>query len=406
MPQFSYKAQGRNGLEEGVLEEADRQAVVRHLLSLGLRPLVVELQGKPRQKMSFNLTWPGRKREKKISGKELAFFTKELALLVQGGVGLDKALRLIRRQSDKETISSFAGRLEGKLKEGMTLSAALAEESAFSPMYANIVRAGEEGGVLPEMLLNIADYQARSRELKQFIISSSIYPIILLTMGIAILFILVAVILPRFKLLFAGMGQDLPLNVALLMGMADFVSNHFFLTLALFIAPPAALVWYGRRPEGRQLFDRLVVKTPIVRDFIRDMETTRIFRTLEVLVNNGVQFITALRISGGVAVNEHYRQLLLTATTALKEGQRVAPKLRGDLFPGLAVDLLAIGEESGRIGPICGQIASYFEDELRERLKRFITLLEPVFILVMAVGAGYIVLSMLTVILSMNDIAG
>lgn len=407
MALFKYKAQGRGGdIEEGVRHELDREAVIRYLMAKGLRPLVVEQGRKEGQGINLSLPRFLPQKEGKISAKEVEFFTKQLALLVKGGMALDQALHLIRRQSDKETISAFAGRLERKLKEGKTLSAALAQEPSFAAMYANIVRAGEEGGVLPEMLLNIADYQAQSRELKQFIVSSSIYPLILLTMGIAILIILVAVILPRFQLLFAGMGEDLPMNVAVLMAVADFSSQHLLLTLGLFIGPPLGLILYGRSAEGRRLWGRVVLKMPIARDFVRDVETTRIFRTLEVLVDNGVQLVTALRISAGVASNEQYKELLAAATTALKEGQRVAPKLKGDLIPDLAVDLLAIGEESGRIGEICGQIARHFEQELRERLKRFVTLLEPIFILVMAVGAGYIVLSMLSVILSMNDIAG
>ena len=406
MALFKYKAQGRDGIKKGVREAADKEAVIKYLMDKGLRPLLVELGGRERKGISIKLPSFGRKAKAGISSKEIEFFTKQLALLVKGGMSLDKALNLIRRQTEKESIRNFAGRLERKLKEGSTLSAALALEPGFSAMYANIVRAGEEGGVLPEMLLNIAEYQSESRELKQFIVSSSIYPLILLTMGIGIVIILVAVILPRFKLLFEGMGDELPMNVAALMAVADFSSNNLLLTLGLFVAPPVALIWYVRSDEGRRWLGRMVLKLPMTRPFIRDIETTRIFRTLEVLVTNGVQLVTALRISAGVAANEQYQHLLAQATTALKEGQRVAPKLKGDLIPDLAVDLLAIGEESGRIGEVCGQIASHFEQELRERLKRFVTLLEPVFILVMAVGAGYIVLSMLSVIMSMNDIAG
>jgi len=140
---------------------------------------------------------------------------------------------------------------------------------------------------------------------------------------------------------------------------------------------------------------------------VQDLETTRIFRTLEVLVKNGVHLATALRISSGIAVNHLYRNVLNKATEALKEGQRVSKRLKGEhLLPPLAVDLLAIGEESGRVGDVCGQIADHFDTELRTRVKRLISLVEPCFILGIAVVAGYIVVSMLSVILSINEIAG
>ena len=141
--------------------------------------------------------------------------------------------------------------------------------------------------------------------------------------------------------------------------------------------------------------------------FVRNLETTRIFRTIEVLVNNGVHLAAALKIGSGVAVNAEYRRLLNQATRALQEGRRIGQRLSAEkLFPELATELLSIGEESGRVGEMCGQIADHFEKELKERIKRLTAMVEPVFILLIAVVAGYVVISMLSVILSINDIAG
>lgn len=403
MPLFKYQAQSTEGVVEGVIEAADAPGAGQSLLRQGLRPFAIEPY---EQKKRGSLSTAARLRQGRLKGGDMEFFTSQLALLVKGGMSLDGALRLIARQTDKKALRDFAQRLEHKLKEGLALSTALEQEPAFNPMYANIVKAGEEGGVLPEMLDNIAEYQAQARELRQFIISSSIYPLILLAAGFAILIVLFTVILPRFKLLFEGLGKELPFNVALLMAVADFISNHLVLSFAALAGLPTLLVFYARSDRGRRDLDNLAIRLPVFKGFVRDIETTRIFKTLEVLVKNGVHLVTALRISAGVATNRHYKTLLAQATVALKEGQQVAPKLHGGLFPTLAVDLLAIGEESGRVGETCGQIARHFEKQLKERLKRFIALVEPVFLLIMAFGAGYIVLSMLSVILGMNDISG
>ncbi len=403
MALFKYQAQSPDGVTEGVIEGDDINSASQLLLRQGLRPFSIE----PYEKKKKSSLFSGSKmRAGKLTGADIEFFTSQLALLVKGGMSLDGALRLIAKQTEKQELRNFASRLENKLKEGLALSTALEEEPAFNTMYANIVKAGEEGGVLPEMLDNIADYQAQARELRQFIISSSIYPMILLTAGFGILIFLFTFILPRFKVLFEGMGKELPMNVAMLMGIADFMSGHLFLTIILVTGLPTLLFFYAKSERGQQNFDDLSIKLPILKGFVRDIETTRIFKTLEVLVNNGVHLVTALRISAGVATNRHYKELLGQATVALKEGQQVAPKLHGDLIPDLAVDLLAIGEESGRVGETCGQVAKHFEKQLKERLKRFITLLEPAFLLIMTFGAGYIVLSMLSVILGMNDITG
>ncbi len=403
MSLFKYQAQSGGEVVEGIIEADDLQSASQDLLRQGLRPFTLAPYAQKKKRSLFTGT---QLRSGRLKGSDMEFFTSQLALLVKGGMSLDGALRLIAKQTDKKELRDFASRLEKKLKEGLALSTALEEEPAFNTMYANIVKAGEEGGVLPEMLDNIADYQAQARELKQFVISSSIYPLILLSAGFGILIVLFTVILPRFKVLFEGMGKELPLNVAMLMAVADFMSSHLFLTFALVVSLPTLLYFYATSARGRQDIDDLAIKMPIMKGFIRDIETTRIFRTLEVLVKNGVHLVTALRISAGVATNRHYKELLAQATVALKEGQQVAPKLHGGLFPALAIDLLAIGEESGRVGETCGQIAHHFEKQLKERLKRFIALVEPAFLLIMSFGAGYIVLSMLSVILGMSDITG
>nr|MBF0223003.1 type II secretion system F family protein [Desulfobulbaceae bacterium] len=243
-------------------------------------------------------------------------------------------------------------------------------------------------------------------ELGQFIVSAAIYPIILLVVGFIAITILVTTILPRFEVLFQGMGQQLPFHVKILMDVANFVSNNMIISVIALVGPPVWVVYYFKTEKGRQYFDAKAIQLPIISGFIRELETTRIFRTLEVLVKNGVHLATSLKICTGVATNLAYQQLLHKATRALKEGQRIAPKLQGKgLFPDLAVDLLAIGEESGSVGEVCGQIAEHYETELRVRVKRIIALIEPVFILMIALVAGYVVVSMLSVILSINEIA-
>jgi general secretion pathway protein F len=256
------------------------------------------------------------------------------------------------------------------------------------------------------MLTRIAEYQATSQELKKFIVSASIYPAFLLLVGLGAIIILVTAILPRFELLFEGMGQDLPFNVRIMIDSARMISDHLVIFTMLLVGAPLALVQYFRSEQGRETLDRLSLRLPVISSFVRDLETTRIFRTLEVLVNNGVHLATALKISSGVAGNREFQRLLNRATTALKEGQRVGLKLKGaGLLPDLAGDLLAIGEESGRVGLVCSQIADHYEESLRMKTKRIIALIEPIFILLIALVAGYVVISMLSVILSINDIA-
>ncbi len=407
MALFKYTAlDGKDTVKEGVLEETDQATALKKLMAQGLRPLELKAykKGQGKQLSMPNFLWF---RKKKISRLEIDFFTKQIALLLNAGLSLDGALRVMKNNSQDETFQDFCGSLERKLKEGKSFSQALSDYPQFSAMYINIARAGEEGGILPAMLMKISEYQATFQELKHFIISASIYPLLLLCVGIIAIIILITTILPRFEVLFQGMGQQLPGHVAIMMTVAGFISNNLLLSALLLFGPVGLIVWYLKKPEGKSMYHRWSLKTPALSLFIRELETTRIFRTLEVLVNNGVHLATALRICSGIAVNEKFQNLLNRATEALKEGQRVSKRLKGEnLLPSLAVDLLSIGEESGRVGEVCGQIADHYDQELRNRVKRIISLVEPAFILIIALVAGYVVISMLSVILSINDIAG
>ncbi len=404
MSLFRYSAlEADNKIRKGVIEELDKSRAARRLMSQGLRPLEIRPH-KEEKKLSISLDHFS---SKKLSRSDIDFFTTQIALLINTGLSLDASLRIMRQNSQKKAFQDFTWEIEHKLKEGKSFSEALSDYPMFSSMYINIARAGEEGGILPAMLVKISEYQKTFQELTQFVISASIYPLVLMAVGMIAIIILITTILPRFEVLFQGMGQQLPLHVTILMDCAKFVSNNILLTIAAFALPPILIFYYLRTEQGKKFYDAQTIRLPIISGYIKNLETTRIFRTLEVLVNNGVHLATSLKICAGVATNIEFQKLLQNATRALKEGQKIAPKLQGKgLFPDLAVDLLAIGEESGSVGKVCGQIADHYEQELRVRIKRLVALIEPVFILMIAVVAGYIVISMLSVILSINEIAG
>ena len=411
MGQFKYTAlDADNQAQDGVLDAPDQESAARRLMQQGLRPLNIRRLGGG---LGHSLGLPKgvglrfRFRQERLNRADIEFFTNQIGLLLKSGLALDQALRVMKRHSHKPVFQRFVGELEQKIKEGKSFSQALANYPHFSPMYINIVRAGEEGGILPAMLMKIAGYQATFQELQQYVISASIYPLFLLGVGFLAIIILLTTILPRFEVLFEGMGQQLPTHVVMLMATAKWITSHPLVTALVLLGPPLAAWRYCKSADGKARLDRWALRIPVLSSFVRNLETTRIFRTIEVLVNNGVHLAAALKIGSGVAVNAEYRRLLNQATRALQEGRRIGERLSAEkLFPELATELLSIGEESGRVGEMCGQIADHFEKELKERIKRLTAMVEPIFILLIAVVAGYVVISMLSVILSINDIAG
>lgn len=249
MSLFNYSALDyENTLKEGVMDGTDKAMVAHKLLSRGLRPL--EIKPHAERKKSALASIELFKREK-ITRSDIEFFTKQIAMLLDAGMSLDGALRVMKQNSNKPVFRNFMGQLERKLKEGKSFSQALAEHPQFSSMYVNIVKAGEEGGILPEMLTKMTEYQTTFHELKQFVISAAIYPAFLLVVGFVAICMLLLVILPRFEVLFTGLGHALPANVAFMMGFAKLVRSHIFLSLLVLIAPPALLVSYLRSVRGK-----------------------------------------------------------------------------------------------------------------------------------------------------------
>ncbi len=393
-----------NTLAEGVLEDIDKAAVAKRLIMQGLRPLEIH----PHTKTGKSSLFLEKFRTSKVTRTDINFFTKQIALLLNAGLSLDMSLRVMKDQAYKPTFKEFVGIIERDLKEGKSFSQALANHpKQFPPMYVNLVKAGEEGGILPAMLIKTSEYQSTFQDLRQFVISASIYPVIVMVVGIIAVIILLTAILPKFEILFSGIDQQLPIHVKVMMDTANFLTDHFFISFLILVTPIILFIAYVRTKDGRKQMDHLALQIPLLSTFVRDLETTKIFRTLEVLVNNGVHLATALKISSGVASNLEFRRMLNRATQALKEGQRVGKKIKGEgLLPGLAVDLLSIGEESGEVGHVCGQVADHYENELRVKIKRLVSIIEPFFIVIIAIVTGYVVISMLSVILSINEIAG
>jgi len=253
MARFKYQALLPGGSQQqGYIEAEDEREAASLLTRQGFRPLSLEPareEGQGRRGLAAFSTLAGR--NARLSQAEIDFFTSQLAMLLKAGLQLDTALKLLARHGNEEKLSRFCRELERKLKEGKPLSRALVDYPWFSPIYVNMVRAGEEGGMLPEMLERLSRYQEEMRELKQFVVSSSIYPAFLLVVGLAAILLLLGVILPRFEVVFAGLNQELPAHVRLLMQAARLVSGHPLATAAILLAPPLGLAIFLRTPEGR-----------------------------------------------------------------------------------------------------------------------------------------------------------
>jgi type II secretory pathway component PulF len=269
-----------------------------------------------------------------------------------------------------------------------------------------MTKAGEAGGVLNVILLRLTKYLQATKEMKDYLISILIYPLILtLISGVSIIIILTFVV-PRFAKIFSEMGQTIPLPTQILLTISEFARGYWW---ALFGS--LVLAWFGirsfiRSGEGKVRWDRLKLRLAIVGTLVRQIEVARFSRTLGTLIQSGVPILQAIQIVRETVNNEIISRSIGEVHGGVKQGGGISKTLQGlKVFPPLAVHMIAVGEETGRLDEMLIKIAENYEVSLQNSLKRFINLLEPVIILVMAGVVGFIVISMLLAILSINEIS-
>lgn len=391
--------QGGEGRSFGV--NAETQGLAQGQTVLG-KPVTAPVQS------SFTQTWlsdfapwdkPGR--------KDLISFAQDLAVLLESGISLNRSLSIVAELTEKKSFQKVVQELQKQIREGNAFWEALSKQAKiFPPVFVNMVQAGESGGVLDRVLNKVADYLGRSQELKEYLISALIYPFILSLTAAGSIAILLIFVIPKFAVIFSDMGVALPLATSLMLGMGNFLHAYWWLILV-----SGALVFFGARtylrtPSGQKRWDRVKLRLPIFGKLWKKTEIARFSRTLGTLLESGVPILTAMNIVQSVVLNTYLRQGLITVYTELKQGNILSRALgRNQFFPSLAVQMIAVGEETGKTGTMLDKISDIYEKEIKEAIKRFTTLFEPLVILVMGGVIGGMVISILMAIFSVNSLA-
>lgn len=405
MPLFTYKAVSPAGeVQQGELEAADEQAVVRSLQGEGLIPLSTQpAKGKG---LSLELGFGGG-RGKRVNQKQITLITQELATLLEAGLTLDYSLQILLDLNDDPQISHLLSRLQDQVRGGDTFSQALeAQNGVFPRLYINMVRAGEAGGALQTVLARLADYLDRSAELRETVKSALVYPAILLFVaGLSVILLLVFVV-PQFAQMFDDMGQTLPMATRIVIGVGDLVRGYWW-ALALAIV---LLVYLARshlaKPEARYRWDKRLLQLPLIGDLVAKVETARLSRTLSTLVHNGVTLLNALSLVKEVVSNRIIAEAIAQAAENLKHGKGLAePLLEQAVLPRLAVQMIKVGEESGKLEPMLEKVADMYDREVKSAVQRMLSLLEPLLIVGLGVIVAGIIMSILVAILSVNQLA-
>jgi len=378
---------------EGLISAADQQSVQEKLKSKDLIPLSITT---PREDQ-------GRFAGRKVSRSALVSFTSELAILIAAGLPLDRSLQILSDISESRNLREVTDSILNSVREGSSFSDALrARSSVFPTFYANMVRAGEAGGTLDLALSNLGEFLESSQEIKEHTTSAMIYPLILVATGGISIILLMTFVIPRFSAVFSELGGTLPLSARILLDVSVFVQAYWWAILIL-----CAGAWLGfkaaiRSEAGRFNWD--FFKLRLMGRLITELETARFCRTLGTLLASGVPVLQALRNASDVVGNRVISAGIERVSSGAKEGRGItAPLQEAGVFPPLALSMIKVGEETGRIDEMLIRVADTYERRLKRTIKRLISLMEPVLILVMGLVIGFIVVSMLLAVFSITD---
>lgn len=398
MSTFRYKLlTASSGIVEGEKEALSRADLITELRKSGNIILHIQ-QADKNKKFGFFLN--------RLNKKAVLPFTQELATLLEGGIPLDKSLSILMSGQDKNMIKDVVEDLLNGIKSGKSFGEALTNHvKLFSSVYINMVRAGEEGGVLPQVLKRLGAFQERLQKVRSEIISAMIYPLLLSSTGLVCVGALIVYVIPKFAQIFDGMGISLPFSTMILMGMSHYSIRYGWVFI---LAALIAFFSYKKAMKDNDTaikIDQKKLRLPLLGNLMWKMQISRFARTLGTLLENGVPLLKSMDIVKDVLSNRYLADIMGNVKVNVKEGAGLTLSLaKRGFLPEIAVHLLKVGEETGNLDQMLLKVADNFDADVEHRMKRLVTMVEPVLILLMGAVIGVIVISMLTAILSVNDL--
>jgi general secretion pathway protein F len=412
---YHYRAIDPQGkIVHGTVPFADGEesAVVARLQAKGLIPLRI-------QKEPFDVqaagpaAQPGRKfsvrsrvwRSSRLTSRDLISIAEDIAVLLEAGISLARGLSvLMELHADRRGVAGVLRGIHSDLREGSMFWEAMARHPQFPTVFVNMVRAGETGGALPVILGRLAEYLEEMHELRSFLFGAMIYPVILTLTSLVSMVLMLVLVVPKFAGIFQDMGVEIPAMTLAMFKAGVALQEHWWhlaLAVCLGLAGLAAAL---RSSRGKAFRDRFLLRLPVLGVYMQKIEIARFCRTLGTLLESGVPILEAMQTVRGVVSNSIVNSAVGQALVDLKRGDLLSASLeKSGRFPSLAVSMIGVGEETGRLGQMLDKVGRLYDRELRKGIKTFSSFFEPVVLLVMGTLIGGMVISMLMAIFSIND---
>lgn len=410
MASYDWRAvEPGGGMTTGRLEAASPEQAMQQLKGRGLVPVAVTPAGAaaaPAAAEGAGKAWSWRA-SKRVTRDDVLRVTHELAVMLRAGLPLAYALRVLLDMTAKPPVQSVVQQLLDDVKGGAPLSRALGRHGGlFGDFYVQMVRAGEAAGQLAATLERLAEHLARNAALRESVISAATYPMVLLGVALLSLVGMIGFVVPQFEKLFADMGDAVPLPTRIVLAFSHHVRDWGWLWALVLVAGGVGAWRWLRRPEGRTWWQTRLLRLPLFGPLVHGFQVGLFARTLGTLVSSGVPLLGALGIAVDTVANQPLRESLRGLVMPVKSGQRLAQAMADtQQFEPLAVNLVRVGEETGRLGALLLELARVTDQRVETGIKRLLALLEPVLIVVLGVVIAGIIVSILLGILSVNEIA-
>lgn len=401
MPFYKYQAKNSEGeTYERTIEAADRFAIYKVIREEG--GTVVMIQEK--KKTNFNITFHGFR--KGIKTQDKINLAKNLSSMIDAGLPVTRALSVMGRQAKNKKLKALLHQLEDGVSHGDTLSSTLkAHPHIFSPLFISMVRAGEESGSVSSSLKIVANQIEKSYMLTKKITGAMIYPGVIITVMLIIAVLLLVYMVPTLTATFSGMNIPLPLPTRVLIGTSNFlIANSISVALTTF-AVIAGTIFFLRTKRGHSTVDVVSIKIPVIGEMVREVQVARTARTLSSLLNAGVEIVGAIEVTQDVLQNHLYKEAMDNAHNVIQKGELLSTVFTKyeKLYPVFVGEMVAVGEETGKIAEMLTGVADFYEEQVDRKTKDLSTIIEPVLMIIIGVGVGIFAVSMLAPTYSLAD---
>jgi type IV pilus assembly protein PilC len=386
MASFTYTARSFSGdLRTATLEASSRDDVVAQLRRQRLSVVKIDEASATKKP-----------RRGHIKMRDVVIFTRQFSTMINAGLPLVQALTILAEQSQNRVLADITRKIVFDVESGNTVADAMSKHpQAFSPLYVNMVAAGEAGGILDTILMRLATFMEKNDALVRKVKGAMIYPSVIMSVaGIAVTVLLIFVI-PVFENLFSSAGLALPLPTRIVMGASRFLKGYWYIIIGIVVAAWFAYKRYAATSDGRLKIDRLLLQVPVLGDVLRKSAVSRFTRTLGTLVSSGVSILDGLEITARTAGNRVVQDAIMESRSSIAGGDTIAaPLKKSGVFPPMVISMISVGEQTGGLDEMLSKIADFYDDEVDAAVGNLLSLLEPLMIVFLGVVVGGMVVSM------------